>query len=263
MYHELYIDVFFLENLMMDSLLLLALNHILKCGRALGRLFLCGALGSLLTCVTVVIPFPGLVKMILFHVVINSLMILGGLKIRSASQFVKAFFLLYAVSAFLGGVMLIFRPYMRFISLFYGIAFAAYLLFLKLWKFMAQVLRQQQEILRVTLYTEKGEKKAAALWDTGNKLRDFVTNDPVNILDPGFLHEITELPEAERGFHMIPYRCVSGERVMKVFRIKKMCVHMGGEEDRWIENPLLGIGEESLSGNREYMIILNPGIFSP
>ena len=32
MYYELYIDVFFLENLMMDSLILLALDHILKCG---------------------------------------------------------------------------------------------------------------------------------------------------------------------------------------------------------------------------------------
>ena len=43
MYHELYIDLFFLENLMMDSLLLLALDHILKCGTPRGKLFhLCG-----------------------------------------------------------------------------------------------------------------------------------------------------------------------------------------------------------------------------
>ena len=84
MYYELYIDVFFLENLMMDSLLLLALDHILKCGRARGRLFLCGALGSLLTCAAVDAPLPGPVKLVLFHVVINSVMILTGLKFRSA-----------------------------------------------------------------------------------------------------------------------------------------------------------------------------------
>lgn len=263
MYHELYIDVFFLENLMMDSLLLLALDHILKSGSARGRLFLCAALGSLLTCAAVAIHFPGIAKLILFHVVINSVMIFTGLKIRSVSQFVKAFILLYAVSAFLGGIMLIFRPYLRYISLFYGAAFGAYLLLMKLWKLMAQIMRHQNEILQVTLYTEKGEKTANALWDTGNELRDFVTNDPVNILDPGFLREITEQPEAERGFHMIPYRCVSGDRVMKVFRIRKMCVHTekAGEE-KWIQNPLLGVGEETLSGNKEYEIILNPGIFS-
>ena len=49
MYYELYIDVFFLENLMMDSLILLALDHILKCGGKRGCIFLCAALGSLLT----------------------------------------------------------------------------------------------------------------------------------------------------------------------------------------------------------------------
>lgn len=263
MHYELYIDVFFLENLMMDSLLLLALDHILKCGRTRGRLFLCAALGSLLTCAAVAVPFPGIIKLILFHVVINSVMILTGLKVRSASQFVKAFILLYAVSAFLGGILLILRPYLRYISLFYSAAFGAYLLLMKLWELMARMARRQKAIFQVTLYTEKGEKTANALWDTGNELRDFVTDDPVNILDPGFLCEITELPEAERGFHMIPYRCVSGEQVMKVFRIEKMCVHMGrAGEERWIHNPLLGVGEETLSGNREYELILNPGIFS-
>ena len=47
---------------------------------------------------------------------------------------------------------------------------------------------------------------------------------------------------------------------MKVFRARRMCVHM--EEDRWIERPLLGIGEEILSDDREYEVILNPAIFS-
>ena len=72
---------------------------------------------------------------------------------------------------------------------------------------------------------------------------------------------ISDRIELEKGFRLIPYRCVSGgESVMKVFRVKKMCVHM--EEDRWIENALVGIGEESLSGDREYEMILNPAIFS-
>ena len=63
MYHELYIDLFFLENLMMDSLLLLALDHILKCGTPRGRLFLCGAVGSFFTCVVIAIPLPRIMKL--------------------------------------------------------------------------------------------------------------------------------------------------------------------------------------------------------
>ena len=263
MYYELYIDVFFLENLMMDSLLLLALNHILKSGRTRGRIFLCAGLGSLLTCAAVAVPLPGIAKLFLFHVCINSVMLILGLKIRSIPQFVRAFILLYAVSALLGGIMQIFRPYMRVASLFYCTAFGSYLLIMRIWKFFSHLAGQQENILEVTLYTSEGEITARALWDTGNSLRDFVTNDPVNILDPGFLREITDLPEAEKGFQMIPYRCVGGEQVMKVFRIEKMCVHTGVcGGDRWIQNPMFGIGEETLSQNKEYEIILNPGILS-
>lgn len=50
-----------------------------------------------------------------------------------------------------------------------------------------------------------------------------------------------------------------GDGVMKVFRIEKMCIHM--DEDIWIENPLLGMSERTLSEKERYEMILNPGIF--
>ena len=263
MYYELYIDVFFLENLMMDSLLLLALDHILKCGSTRGRLFLCAALGSLLTCAVVAAPLPGAVKLFLFHACINSAMLFAGLKIKNMPQFVKALLLLYAISAFMGGIMQILRPYMRVASLFYCAAFGSYLLLMRMWKLLSHMAEHQKAILEVTLYTSKGEKTVRALWDTGNSLRDFITDDPVNILDPEILSEITDLPEAEKGFHLLPYRCIGGDQVMKVFRIDKMCVHAGRDGgDRWIQKPLFGVGEERLSQNKEYEIILNPGILS-
>ena len=104
MYHELYIDLFFLENLMMDSLLLLALDHILKCGTPRGRLFLCGAVGSFFTCVVIAIQLPRIMKLLLFHLVINSVMIFFGLGIRCVAQFVRAYVLLYAVSVIMAGL---------------------------------------------------------------------------------------------------------------------------------------------------------------
>ena len=47
---------------------------------------------------------------------------------------------------------------------------------------------------------------------------------------------------------------------MKVFRVRKMCIHM--EEELWVGNVLLGIGEERLSREGEYGMILNPAILS-
>ena len=130
MYYELYIDVFFLENFMLDSLILLILNRIMNNGRPYVRPVFGGILGSFLTCLVIIIPLPSVIRIILFHTTVNSVMLCAGLKITRPTQFVQAFLLLYVVSAVFGGTMQIFRPYMRYVSLFYTIAVAAGVLFL-------------------------------------------------------------------------------------------------------------------------------------
>ena len=105
MYYELYIDVFFLENFMADSLLLLAVGRALKCSRSYVRTILGGILGSLLTCLVITVPFPAVVKLLLFHVIVNSLMIIAGLGITGVGQFLKAFVLLYLSAVVMGGAV--------------------------------------------------------------------------------------------------------------------------------------------------------------
>ena len=52
MYYELYIDVFFLENFMLDSLLLMAVNRVMQYRNSYARMLAGGAAGSFLTCVS-------------------------------------------------------------------------------------------------------------------------------------------------------------------------------------------------------------------
>lgn len=260
MYYELYIDVFFLENFMLDSLLLLVVNRITNNGRTYGRILLGGVIGSLLTCLVIVLPFPSALRFVLFHTVVDSVMLIAGLRISGLPQFVRAILLLYVSAVVLGGIMQVFRPYMRYASLFYGAAVLGAAALLQLWKAVSHICRCQEKLLKVTLYTECGQRSVKALLDTGNELRDCYTGEPVNIIDPKTAAEIWQHTELEKGFRLIPFHCVGGESLMKVFRLKKMCIHL--EEDRWIDHPLIGIGETDLSGNREYEIILNPAIFS-
>ena len=46
MYYELYIDVFFLENFMLDSLLLMAVNRVMQYRNSYARMLAGGAAGS-------------------------------------------------------------------------------------------------------------------------------------------------------------------------------------------------------------------------
>ena len=122
MYYELYIDVFFLENFMLDSLLLLIVNRITNNGRSYGRILLGGGLGSLLTCLVIALPFPSVLRLILFHTAVNSAMLFAGLRITGLPQFIRMLLILYASAFILGGIMQAFRPYMRYISVFYAAA---------------------------------------------------------------------------------------------------------------------------------------------
>lgn len=268
MYYELYIDVFFLENFMADSLLLLAVGRALKCGRSYGRAALGGIVGSLLTCLVIIIPFPAAVKLLLFHVAVNSLMIIAGLKISSAGQFVKAFVLLYLSAVVMGGTVEMFRPWFRYAAFIYAAFAAAYVLFSFLWRMAASLGRQEETLLMVTLYAGGEEREIKALWDTGNTLTDPLTGEPVSILSPELAREILDMgtksaeqgEETGAGLRFIPFRSVSGEGVMPVFRGEKMCIHTG--EECWIMNPLLGVSQAELMPGKTCQMILNPGVLS-
>lgn len=265
MYYELYIDVFFLENFMLDSLLLLILNRVLNAGRSYVRILFGGMTGSLLTCFLTIVSFPPAVRMILFHTAVNSIMLCAGLGIRRLSEFVRAFLMLYAAAAVLGGLMQIFRPYMRYAGLFYASASVSCVILLKLWKYAVRIHRTQLTRMKVILYTDRKKISLTALLDTGNELRDCYTGEPVNVISPDTAAAITDHIETETGFRLIPYRCAGGESLMKVFRIKKMCVCAGeGSTDgmRWVQSPLIGVSEQKLSGRSEYDMILNPDSFT-
>ena len=95
MHYELYIDLLFLENFMMDSLLLLVLNRVLKCKSNWQRIFLGGGLGSGMMCLGIVVGIPGVFQLIFFHGIVSSCMLITGLRIRTKAQFIKAYILLY------------------------------------------------------------------------------------------------------------------------------------------------------------------------
>lgn len=261
MYYELYIDVFFLENFMMDSLLLYLINRILKCGRSAGKLIGGACLGALLTCLVLTIPLHGVWRLILCHMAVGPFMLVAGLGVRAVSQFIKAYALLYICSVFLGGMMELLRPCMRVAGTFYGAAVLSYFVFLKFWTLLSYLHRCREKILCVSLYTEQGQIEFQAILDTGNMLRDFATGDPVSVVGPGAVQKIPGVCEMQENFRLIPYQCVGGNSMMRVFRINRMCVHM--DEDCWIERPLLGIGETEFSGRSgEYEMILNPAVIT-
>ncbi len=260
MYYELYVDVLFLVNFMMDYILLLIVRKMLSCSATHGSVCLGAAVGSLFTCIVVILPIPyTFVKFVLFHMLVNTCMIRVGLKIKTIPSFVKAMIMLYIGGFLLGGIMEYFSQYVRMGSLFLLVAILGYYMVLGIWKFISYLQRWNQNHCKVDLYLKDKKYQVRGLIDTGNGLRDPISNQPVSVLETKIAKKILE-EKAEKNFRYVPYRTIGkSEGVLPVFRVDRMCVHR--DTDYWIETPLIAISEEEISAEGEYEMILNPNLF--
>lgn len=257
MHYELYIDVFFLVNFMMDYIVLQVTRKMLKTQTSHVRICIGAASGAVLTCIIIVIPgLNAVVQFVLFHAVVNVVMIKIGLKIGWNKTFLKAYILLYISAFILGGVMEYLHQYIRAGSLFFVLALAGYYVSLGVWNLISYLAGQKAVRCAVRLFAGEKECTVEVLVDTGNRLRDMVTGKPVSIISRDAARKLWG--DDLKGMRYIPYHTVGkAEGVMPLMVLDKMCVLR--KEELWIEKPLVAVGEEQLTSD-EYEMIMNPDI---
>lgn len=262
MYYELYIDILFLINFMMDSLLLLAVKRILKCPVRNSRVFFGGALGAALTCVLVCLPLPAAVKLPVYYLGISSVMLRAGLDVRGGRAFLRAFGLLYVSAFLMGGMLQLLRPWVRTGSLLFAAAVPIYYLLCGIWQCLARLRNEKERLCEVVLHIGLQKYRMHALMDTGNALTDPVSGEPVSVIDPACAQKMLE-KDKHKGVRYIPYRTVGGEGVMPVFRAEQMEVFLSGKKRGFrMQRPIIGICEGQISGQEEYQMILNPDVLT-
>ena len=268
MHYELYIDVFFLVNFMMDCILLEIVCKILKCPARHGSICIGAMLGAVLTCIVVIVP--GLntpVKFLLFHGVINVVMIKTGLKLGWDKVFARAYILLYICAFLMGGMMQYFHQYIRVGSLFFALALAGYYVSLGIWNFFTYLAARHTGHCTVLLVKGEKECHTEALIDTGNRLRDTVTGKAVSIVTKDVAKKLGFLiPDADSveemgsmdGIRYIPYHSVGKTQgVMPVIMPDRMCVENG--HPIWIEHPVVAVCEEYMTMD-DYEMLINPDL---
>ncbi len=106
LYLEIYVDVIFCINFIMDILLLLIVKKILKCKSSVIRLIGGAAIGALSACIFAVVPeLNGFVRFLAAYVIICFAMILVSFGFQSPAATIKAVVILYITTFFLGGVI--------------------------------------------------------------------------------------------------------------------------------------------------------------
>ncbi|MCI8584149.1 MAG: sigma-E processing peptidase SpoIIGA [Dorea sp.] len=257
-YYELYIDVLFLVNFLMDYILLLVAKKVLRFTSSYGRICVGALLGAFLTCIVTAVGIPfTFMKVVLFYILVPSAMLLTALPIRSLQSFFRALVTLYISGFLVGGIFEYLNQYIEVGSLFFALAMASYYLASGVLKILAMLFHFGESHCSVILFFGGKSCRAEAIVDTGNHLRDEVSGKSVSIISNRLAEKLfgEKMPE---GLRYIPYRTIGkGTGVIPVLSIDLICID--GKEEQRVEQPMVAISEESSFGS-ECDVILNPDI---
>ncbi len=116
---------------------------------------------------------------------------------------------------------------------------------------------EKQIYFPVVLKVGKKSISATGLMDTGNHLKEPISQKPVIIVEKELLNK-EEICLLENNFYAIPYHSIGNKAgIMRGFIAEEITI--GTEQDsRKLQQVMIGICEEKLSRKGEYSLILNP-----
>ncbi len=269
MYYELYIDLFFLENFMMDSILLLFVRSVFGKKSFTIRTFTAGVIAAVFSCVVIVIRMPEAVKCFCNYCIIPIVMIWLGVKISNIVQLFEGILLLYFTAICLGGIMQLFRPYMGIVSVMYVSALMGCFILKMSWNLLTREGNLQKRCCQVVLYDETKKWDIRAMIDTGNMLQDPAGQKPVHIISKKMAEKIygTKMVEElleyslskeneekwiQKKLHYIPCQTIQGTHLLPVVTMEKMEIIQKSIIE--IQMPQIGIG---IMEETDYQMIVN------
>ena len=274
---EIYIDVVFGANLLMDYILLRVLGMALGLRRRPGRCLAAALVGALFSCLVLCLPVYGFSPlMIPLHGLCAAGMIRIGFGVRKGSLLLKGVFMLYLTAFLWGG----FREAVSEESM--GIwKFIFFALFIYAGTGALICVGDTFRIRRKNLYpitlSCQGKKQSAyGFYDTGNLLSDPVNGAPVSVAEAGVLKKIlseetvfrlenmkenpgelesTEIAGLRPGF--VPCSTVGRKNsLMLTVTLDELCIFTPGKEVR-ISKPVFALVFDPSALGTEYKVLLN------
>ena len=210
MYLEIYIDILFLINFVMNYLLLSVEKRILKWNTKRIRIIMASSLGAVATCIFAILPsLYGEVKFLISYIVICALMIRISFRVQKIRDLIRGVVVLYLITYCVGGVVSslyyqreTFFYYadalkenlfgeMDFLYLVVSVLIAT-ICILIIVRFLRHQRQMSKEIYEVWLTRNQVCVHTMGLVDTGNCLFDPITGKPVIVVEMSLLEEALE-----------------------------------------------------------------------
>ena len=278
MYREVYIDLVFAANLLMDYILLRLTGIILKFRGGRRHCLIAAAVGAVFSSLNVCIPEEKMqILRILIEMACAASMLRIAYRIRSIRNMAGSMLLFIGMTFLTGGLwaaaagngrmtVLIFIPFA--LGTYGGLSLCIFL--------ADKVKRARACIYPIILRYHERELQTYGLYDTGNLLTDSVTGAPVSVADPEILKSllpgnlteklkhIREKPEeiesteiADLKPHYLLFETIGAEvKLILAVTLEDLCIQIPGERIH-ISGPVLALSLEPFALGKEYKVILN------
>lgn len=273
MFYEVYIDIFFAVNAMLDFFVIELAENIQHYKSTMKRKLLAAMTGSLILCIFISLPFRRqLLVRVFFYVTAFLTMAVIAFPHNRKRSIMKSVLTLYGVSIFVNGIYrwLSLKIEHSFQLLASGIV--VYLLIYAIWFVYRQSRSFDTHICAVNISFHGQNIALSGLWDTGNRLRspyhgkgvsvinydsirEWISDDMKKCIETGRCTQEYVLTAEEKLF-FIPYQTVeSANGMMAVVTAENMTVEKNGEKLEY-KKPLLGISRIPVSQKDLFQIIV-------
>lgn len=274
---EIYIDVVFVTNLLMDFILLRILGIVLRLKGNGRRCFAAAAAGALFSCLILYIPIDGSpLVFVLLHGVCAAGMIRIGYGIKKGGLLLKAMIMLYLTAFLAGGFWEAVTEDSLNLWTFLLFALCTYMGISAAVCFADSVRARRKNIYPITLSWQGREQNAYGFYDTGNMLSDPLSGEPVSIVEPELLETMLSGELVDKLKHLkenpgelksteiaslrpryLSCRTVdSAECLMLAVTLEDLCIYTPGEAVR-ISRPVFALAFEPSALGKEYKVLLN------
>lgn len=278
MYSEIYIDVVFVTNFLVDFLLLRIIGRLFLCRKSRGRCLLAAAMGALFSCLILYIPteIPS-AGFALLHGMCGLWMLWLGCGLKKSGLLIKAMATLYMTAFLLGGFWEVVTEKNGITLKTFVLSAAGAYLGTTAFVCMADSLRSGfRSVYPVTLSYQGQAASTYGFYDSGNLLTDFLDGRPVSFVQPEFLDELLTKDGAEKLKHLtedpgelkntqlagmrphfLSCRTVGAESTLVLaVTLDDLIIHTPREAVH-VSQPVFALSAEPFALGKEYKVLLN------
>lgn len=288
----IYVDVVLMENLIMNYIILLATGLILKVKIKHIRLILGGLLGAIYT----IVAYTGFLKIyssFILKIILSVIIVYIAYNPQSVKKMCKELLFFYLTSFVFGGaafaLIYIVKPQDLLMKngLFLGTyplktvmlaAIVAFVVIIAAFKIIKSKMTKKDMIYKIEVKLNNKIIQTEALIDTGNMLKEPITNTPVVVIERSLLYDVMpkeilnhlediiggdfeKIPEETKNKYvsklkLIPFSSLGKQNGMLI-GIKPEYLKIIKEEQVEVkENVILGIYDKSLTKKGEYRALM-------